>query len=97
MALDELDRIARSVIEKAGYGEFFTHRLGHSIGVEGHEFPTLGGGDGMTAEKNMCFSIEPGIYLPGRFGVRIEDLVIVAENGAEVINHMDKKLRIIGK
>ena len=51
----------------------------------------------MTAEKNMCFSIEPGIYLPGRFGVRIEDLVIVTENDAEVINHMDKKLRIIGK
>lgn len=97
VALDELDRIARSVIEKAGCGEFFTHRCGHSIGVEGHEFPTLGGGDGMSAEKNMCFSIEPGIYLPGRFGVRIEDLVIVTENGAEVINHMDKKLRIIGK
>lgn len=95
--LDELDAIARRVIEKAGYGAYFTHRLGHSIGVEGHEFPTLGGGDGVMAQKNMCFSIEPGIYLPGRFGVRIEDLVIVTENGAEVINHMDKGLRILGR
>ena len=95
MSLDELDRIARKVIESAGYGPYFTHRLGHGIGVEGHEFPFLGSGDDIMAEKNMCFSIEPGVYLPGKFGVRIEDLVIVTDSGAEVITQMDKRLTII--
>ena len=94
-SLDELDRIARKVIESAGYGPYFTHRLGHGIGVEGHEFPFLGSSDDIMAEKNMCFSIEPGIYLPEKFGVRIEDLVIVTDSGVEVITQMDKRLTII--
>lgn len=80
MEARELDRIARSVIEAAGYGKYFNHSLGHGVGLDIHEHPYINRRNPMRLEEGMVFTIEPGIYLPGEFGVRIED-VVVLENG----------------
>jgi D-alanyl-D-alanine dipeptidase len=82
----DIDRAARAVIEAAGYREYFTHRTGHGLGVQGHEPPFLVGGNPERLEEGMVFSIEPGIYLPGRFGVRLEVIASVGSSGAELIN-----------
>ena len=92
----DVDRAARKVIEDAGYGPYFTHRLGHNIGLEGHEWPDIGPNCQLELQPGMCFSIEPGIYLPGDVGVRIEDVVMCTEEGAEVLNHYTKELQILG-
>ena len=81
-----VDAAARQVITEAGYGEFFVHRTGHGIGMEVHEEPYIVKGNDLLLEPGMAFSIEPGIYLPGRFGVRIEDIAIVTDTGEENIN-----------
>lgn len=94
--LRDIDRAARRVIEEGGYGPYFTHRLGHGIGLECHEPPDVSAGSDAIAEPGMVFSIEPGIYLPGRTGVRIEDLVLVTETGCEVLNAAPKDLRVVG-
>lgn len=91
----EFDRAARKVIEDAGYGEYFTHRTGHGIGLEVHEPPDNSAISHVIARPGMCFSVEPGIYLPGKFGVRVEDLVTVTEDGCETLNKLDRELRII--
>lgn len=91
----ELDHIARNVIDKAGYGEYFIHRLGHGIGTSTHEFPSIMEGNDMELQTGMCFSIEPGIYIPGVAGVRIEDCVHVTETGCEPFTHTSKELQII--
>jgi Xaa-Pro dipeptidase len=88
----ELDKIARDIITKAGYGEYFIHRLGHGIGTSTHEFPSIMEGNDMLLEPGMCFSIEPGIYIPGVAGVRIEDCIHVTENGCEPFTHTPKNL-----
>lgn len=93
--LSEVERAARRVIEEAGYGQYFTHRLGHGIGLDVHEPPDCSSDSIAIAEPGMCFSIEPGIYIPGKWGVRIEDLVVVTEDGVEVLNAYTKKLQII--
>jgi Xaa-Pro dipeptidase len=85
-ACQDLDRAARRVIEAAGYGPLFTHRLGHGIGLDGHEDPYLVEGNAETLEPGMTFTIEPGIYLPEEWGVRIEDDVVVTETGIETLS-----------
>ncbi len=91
----EIDKAARDVITEGGYGPYFTHRLGHGIGLECHEPPDNGEASQFPLEPGMVFSVEPGIYLPGEFGVRIEDLVLVTEDGCEVLNKASKDLRVV--
>lgn len=95
VSFSEIDQAARETIEQAGYGEYFIHRTGHSIGREVHEAGDVSSTNHQPIEVGMIFSIEPGIYLPGRFGVRIEDLVLVTEDGVEVLNYANNKLRSI--
>ncbi|MFU8867049.1 M24 family metallopeptidase [Natronococcus sp.] len=82
----EIDRLARSVIEEAGYGDAFVHRTGHGVGLEVHEPPYITAGNDRELEPGMVFSVEPGIYLEGKFGVRLEDLVVVTDEGCERLN-----------
>ncbi len=86
----DIDRACRQVIEEAGYGSYFIHRTGHGIGLSVHEPFDVSAVDEIVVEEGMCFSIEPGIYLPGVGGVRIEDLVLVTKDGCEVLNHDPK-------
>jgi Xaa-Pro aminopeptidase len=83
---EKVDRAARQVIEAAGYGECFIHRTGHGIGLSGHEPPYIVAGNKQPLAEGICFSVEPGIYLPGRFGVRIENIVTVTEDGLRSLN-----------
>ena len=95
VACREVDRAARAVIEKAGYGEYFTHRLGHGLGIDVHEAPYMVEGNDIALEPGMTFTSEPGIYLPGRFGVRIEDDVVVTQTGAESLSPRVERLEPI--
>jgi Xaa-Pro aminopeptidase len=95
VACQEVDRAARGVIEAAGYGEHFIHRTGHGIGLTAHEPPYIIEGETQPLQPRMCFSIEPGIYLPGRFGVRIEDIVTVTETGGRRLNNSSRELRTV--
>ena len=91
----EIDARTRSHIADAGYGPNFLHRTGHGIGLDGHEAPYLVRGDETVLEEGMTFSIEPGIYLEGRFGVRIEDIVVVTATGAERLNRSTHALQVV--
>jgi Xaa-Pro aminopeptidase len=95
VACQEIDRVARRVITEAGYGEYFIHRTGHGIGLTTHEPPYIVEGETQVLVPGMCFSIEPGIYLPGRFGVRIEDIVTVTENGGRRLNNTERDLHVV--
>jgi D-alanyl-D-alanine dipeptidase len=95
-ACQEVDRAARAVIDEAGYGEFFIHRTGHGIGVTTHEPPYMIEGEEQPLVPGMCFSVEPGIYLPGRFGVRIEDIVTVTEEGGRRFNNTTREMVTVG-
>ncbi len=88
----EMDRAARTVITAAGYGPFFTHRLGHGLGMDGHEPEYLVEGNRTRLEPGMVFTIEPGIYQPGKFGVRIEDDCVMTEKGVEVLSQRASRL-----
>ena len=91
----EIDRVARAVITEAGYGEYFIHRVGHGIGLTTHEPPYMVEGETQILEPGMCFSIEPGIYLPGQFGVRIEDIVTVVPDGGRRLNQTPHRMQIV--
>ena len=95
VSAEAVDGAAREVIERAGYGDLFVHRTGHGIGLEEHEEPYLVAGNREPLRPGMCFSIEPGIYLPGRFGIRIEDIVTVTEDGAQRLNHAQRDLQVV--
>lgn len=88
----EIDKIARDIITEAGYGGRFGHGLGHGVGMEIHEFPNSSPNSDTILEDNMIMTVEPGIYLPDEFGVRIEDFVIIKENGCENITKCVKNL-----
>lgn len=91
----EIDAAARDYIESMGYGEYFTHRTGHSIGIETHDFGDVGQVNHDEVKEGMIFSIEPGIYLKDDIGVRIEDLVMVKKDGAEILNSVTKEITVI--
>jgi Xaa-Pro aminopeptidase len=91
----EVDRAARRVIEREGFGDLFLHRTGHGIGLEEHEPPYIVEGNEEPLRPGMCFSIEPGIYLPGDFGVRIEDIVTLTEEGPQRLNHATRDLEVV--
>ena len=91
-----VDKAAREVIEKAGYGVYFTHRTGHGIGLEAHEEPYMRGDNAQLLEPGMAYTVEPGIYLPGRNGVRIEDNVVITWDGLECLSDMPRELRVVG-
>ena len=90
-----VDAAARDIIADAGYGACFGHTTGHSLGLEIHEDPRFGRGDETACEPGMVMTAEPGIYLEGRFGVRIEDMVLVTKDGCEDLTHSDKSLIIL--
>ena len=95
MTCQDIDRTARRVITEAGYGERFIHRTGHGIGVTTHEPPYIIEGEQQQLVPGMCFSVEPGIYLAGRFGVRIEDIVTVTADGVRRLNNTSHDLQIV--
>ncbi|GAB4572060.1 MAG: aminopeptidase P family protein [Anaerolineales bacterium] len=92
----DVDKAAREVIEKSGYGKYFTHRTGHGIGMEGHEAPYMRGDNMQILEPGMAFTVEPGIYLTGRNGVRIEDNLVITEDDAESLSDMPREIRVVG-
>jgi len=92
IAAQEVDRAAREVLDATGYGQYFTHRTGHGIGLDGHEPPWIMHGNSTILEEGMTFSIEPGVYLTGKFGVRIEDIVAVTATGVRNLAGFDHAL-----
>ena len=96
VACAEVDKAARQVVEAAGYGEYFTHRTGHGIGMESHEEPYIRADNNQLLEAGMAYTVEPGIYLAGRNGVRIEDDMVVTEAGAVSLSDMPREIRVVG-
>jgi Xaa-Pro aminopeptidase len=90
-----VDDAARRVITQAGYGEYFMHRTGHGMGVEIHETPYISASSQTILKEGMVFSIEPGIYLPNRFGIRLEDIVILRADGPEILSNLPRDVKII--
>src|SRR5690606_3692542 len=91
----DIDSAARNVIANAGFGEYFTHRIGHGLGIDVHEFPSMNATNEMVLEKGMAYTIEPGIYHPEIGGVRIEDDIVITSNGAEILTKFPKELIIL--
>ena len=89
---EQVDAAARDVIADAGWGEHFIHRTGHGIGLDSHEAPYIVAGNDLPLEPGMAFSVEPGIYLPGRCGARIEDIVVCTDDGVRVLNNGSREL-----
>ena len=92
---EAIDRATRRVIDDAGYGEFFIHRTGHGIGLDGHEDPYIIEGNSQVIQPGMAFSIEPGVYLPDEFGIRIEDIVVCTDDGVQRMNQSPRGVAIV--
>ena len=95
LTAERLDAIGREIIASAGYGDYFIHRTGHGIGLEGHEEPYIVEGSALRLEPGMTFSVEPGIYVAGRHGARIEDIVVCTESGGERLNLTPRELTVL--
>ena len=93
---EAVDAAARSIIAAAGFGDRFIHRTGHGIGVEAHEDPYIVAGNTEPLAAGNAFSVEPGIYLPGRFGLRLEDIVVATDAGPDRLNHADRGIAVVG-
>jgi Xaa-Pro aminopeptidase len=93
----EVDAVARDLITEAGYGVNFGHGLGHGVGIEIHEGPRLNKESDTTLVEGMIVTVEPGVYVPGKGGVRIEDLVVVTKDGCEILSSAPKELRVLGR
>lgn len=94
-AFGEIDQVARQHIEQAGYGKYFIHRLGHGLGIEAHEYPSVSGDNTLPLTAGILFTVEPGVYVPETGGVRIEDMVLTTDEGCEVLTSFPKDLHII--
>ncbi|HET9261368.1 MAG TPA: Xaa-Pro peptidase family protein [Acidimicrobiia bacterium] len=92
----DIDNVTRAVVEDSGYGGYFIHRTGHGIGLEVHEHPYIVDGNETILQPGMCFSVEPGIYLPDEFGVRIEDIVVCTDDGVDSLNQSERGLVHVG-
>jgi Xaa-Pro aminopeptidase len=88
----EVDQVARKVLQKEGFGRYFTHSTGHGVGLEIHEAPRVSRGQNEILRPGMVITVEPGAYIPGKWGVRIEDMVVVTESGCEVLTPTSKDL-----
>jgi Xaa-Pro aminopeptidase len=95
VSCESIDAAAREVIAEAGFGDYFIHRTGHGIGIETHEEPYIVAGNGEPMEPGFAFSVEPGIYLPGRHGARIEDILVCTDTGGERLNNTPRELVIV--
>ena len=95
VACSAIDAAAREPIEAEGYGEAFFHRTGHGIGLEGHEDPYIIAGNDIRLEPGMAFSVEPGIYFPGEYGARIEDIVLCGPAGPDPLNEAAHELHVV--
>ena len=95
VSAESIDVVAREIITDAGYGDLFIHRTGHGIGMDSHEHPYLVDGNDQIVEEGMAFSIEPGIYNSGEWGMRIEDIVVVTDSGVERLNRTDRAYRVV--
>jgi Xaa-Pro aminopeptidase len=95
MAAEQVDAVARGVIDEGGFGDYFIHRTGHGIGIEEHEDPYLVAGNRTLLAPGHAFSVEPGIYFPGRFGMRLEDIVVVGADGPDSLNTVDHSLVVV--
>ncbi|WP_156418650.1 M24 family metallopeptidase [Lentibacillus amyloliquefaciens] len=95
IAVKDIDLAARHHIDENGYGRYFIHRVGHGLGIETHEYPSMHSENKLPIEKGMCFTIEPGIYVPDTGGVRIEDMIFITDGGAETLTRFPKELQIV--
>lgn len=95
IAAESIDKIARGIITEEGYGEYFINRTGHGIGLACHEAPYIKDGNKQILKNGMCFSVEPGIYIPGKFGMRVEDIVMVNGKGSRVFNNSNRDMIIV--
>jgi Xaa-Pro aminopeptidase len=92
---ESVDAAARQALQAAGWGEYFIHRTGHGIGLQTHEEPYIVAGNTEPLQPGMAFSVEPGVYLPGRYGARIEDIVVCAADGPDLMNHRPRGLGVL--